>query len=154
MRKIIYFLMAVLAAASLSSCLKHDLEDLDVFKECDITGVQGVYWRYYGTEKIPGSDQVQVKQVRIPSGNFRADNEAGTCEFAYQLNHQFPADQKSEFTPKKLVVILNISSAAKIEPMEGAPVLGKPGDWSKVNKYKVTGADGSTKVWTITATQL
>ncbi|WP_410520867.1 DUF5018-related domain-containing protein [Bacteroides cellulosilyticus] len=29
--------------------------------------------------------------------------------------------------------------------------MGKPGDWSKPNKYEITAADGSKKVWTITA---
>lgn len=44
-----------------------------------------------------------------------------------------------------VVVSLNISTAAMIQPIDGAAVLGKPGDWSKPNKYEITAADGSKR---------
>ncbi|MDE7236705.1 MAG: hypothetical protein K2N66_02660, partial [Paramuribaculum sp.] len=53
-------------------------------------------------------------------------------------------------TTSELVVVLNISTAAVIEPLDGAPALGVPGDWSKPNKYQITAANGKKKVWTVT----
>lgn len=153
MKKFLNILAAMLLAVISTSCLTHDLEELEVFSDKDITGVQGVYWRYFGTEKIPGSGEVQVKQVRIPSGRFESDTEAGVCSFVYKVEN-LPQEQVSEFTVKKLVVVLNISTAALIEPVEGSPKLGVPGDWSKPNKYKVTAADGTNKIWTVSVSEL
>ena len=46
-------------------------------------------------------------------------------------------------------VAVTISTAATIKPINGAPKLGVPGDWTKDNQYEVTAADGTKKVWTI-----
>lgn len=136
-----------------TSCLKHDLDEWDSYTEKAVVGVQGVYWRYYGEEVIPGSGEHKVKQVRIPSGRFTNDLEKGTCSFVYQLGN-LPDGQNEKFTNKNLVVVLNISTAATIEPLEGSTRLGVPGDWSKPNKYKITAADGSSQEWTVTLTEL
>ena len=47
-----------------------------------------------------------------------------------------------------------ISTAAKITPLNGSPLLGVPGDWSKTNEYRVLAADGSVKDWKIQITKL
>ena len=47
------------------------------------------------------------------------------------------------------MVAVTISTAATIKPINGAPKLGVPGDWTKDNQYEVTAADGTKKVWTI-----
>ena len=60
-----------------------------------------------------------------------------------------PADQVSAFTTSKVVIAVTISTAAVIKPIDGAPTLGVPGDWSKPNKYEVMAANGDKKVWTI-----
>lgn len=48
---------------------------------------------------------------------------------------------------------MTISTAARIFPIEGSPVLGTPGDWSKENKYEVMAVDGTKKIWTIKVVQ-
>ena len=153
MRKFLSIIAVMLLAVVSTSCLKHDLEDLEVYSENDIVSVQGVYWRWIGTEVIPGSGEPQVYQKQMNVRNADLNKEAATLSFKYQIPDNFPADQKSQVTASKLVVILNISPAAVIEPVEGAPKLGAPGDWSKANKYKVTAADGSSKVWTVTVSK-
>ena len=62
-----------------------------------------------------------------------------------QASSNFPAEERPKFTMSNVVVSLNISTAAMIQPIDGAAVLGKPGDWSKPNKYEITAADGSKK---------
>jgi len=49
-------------------------------------------------------------------------------------------------------VIVNISTAAIVSPIEGAPQFGKPGDWSKPNRYKVKAANGDEQIWTVSLT--
>ncbi|WP_373822893.1 hypothetical protein [Bacteroides heparinolyticus] len=151
MKKLISIITVLLGTIVLTSCLKSDLEELETYTNNDITGLVGVYHRYYGTDIIPGSGEVQVKQARLASGQFKADKETATCEFACKIPSNFPESEKNKFSMSQLVVVLNISSAALIEPIQGAPKLGIPGDWSKPNKYVVTAANGAKKTWTVTA---
>ena len=153
MRKFLSIIAVMLLAVVSTSCLKHDLEELEVYSENDIVSVQGVYWRWIGTETIPGSGEHQVLQKEMNVRDSKLDKEAATLSFKYQIPSNFPKDQVNQVTASKLVVILNISPAAVIEPVEGAPRLGAPGDWSKPNKYKVTAADGSAKVWTVSVSK-
>ena len=53
-----------------------------------------------------------------------------------------------------LVGKFNISTAAAIEPVEGSPTLGIPGDFSAPRKYRVTAANGASQVWTVHITSL
>lgn len=154
MKKILNILMLLFAAVAMTSCLEHNLEELDTYEGHAVTGVAGVYYRYYGTETIPGSGEVKVQQVTLAYGNFKADEEAGTCEFACKLPSNFPASEVDKFSMSNVVVALNISTAAVIKPIEGAPELGKPGDWTKPNKYEITAANGTKQVWTCTLTLL
>lgn len=154
MKTILNFIILALTSMALSSCLESDLEELDTYTGKDITGVAGVYHRYYGTDKIPGSGEVQVLQVALNYGNFEANSETGTCKFTCQIPSNFPEPQLSHFSLSNVVVVLNISTAAVIKPIEDAPKLGVPGDWSKPNKYEVTAADGSKKIWTCTLVQV
>lgn len=133
------------------SCLEGNLDDLDTYKGNDITGVAGVYHRYYSTGVIPGSGEQKVLQTNLNFDNFQSNSESGTCSFDFSMPTNFPEDQKTKFDPQKMVVMLNISTASICKPIEGSTVLGIPGDWSKPNKYLIIAANGDEKVWTITA---
>lgn len=137
-----------------TSCIKHDLEDLEVYSENDIVSVQGIYWRWIEDEKNPGSNENKISQKSLSVKETNIDKENATADIKFQIPSNFPKDQISELTAAKLVVILNISPASVIEPIEGAPKLGTPGDWTKSNKYKITAANGSSKVWTVTVSQI
>lgn len=151
MKKIFNIITILLLTVFTTSCLDSNLEDLDTYKGKDIIGIAGVYHRYYGSQTIPGSGEQQVLQSALSYDNFQADAETGTSSFECKLPSNFPAEERPKFTTSNVVVSLNISTAAMIQPIDGAAVLGKPGDWSKPNKYEITAADGSKKVWTITA---
>ena len=153
MRKFLSIIAVMLLAVISTSCLKHDLDELEVYSESDIVSVQGVYWRWIGSDVIPGSGEQQVLQKQLNVRNADLDKESATLNFQYAIPSNFPADQVSQVSASKLVVIFNISPAAVIEPLEGSAVLGVPADWSKPNKYKVTAADGSSKVWTVTVSK-
>lgn len=146
MKRIFYFFTALILAVISTSCLESNLEELDTYKDCDITSGE-IYWRYYGDGKIPASGEPQVKQVRLARA-VQADAENNTFYIKYTTT-ALPADQVNAFTPSKVVIAVTISTAATIEPIEGAPKLGTPGDWSKPNKYVVKAANGDKKTWTI-----
>lgn len=157
MKNLLRIFAALILMAFASSCLENNLEELDEFSDAEITGIQGCYWRYYGTEKNPGSGEQKVEQVRIASGNWEIVNDSETAaeaNFDIQFNDNFPKSQRPKFNTKELVVVFNISQAAVITPLEDSAVLGKPGDWSKPNKYEVKAADGKTKIWTVSLDEI
>ena len=150
MKKILHLIVIALTALSLSSCLEHGLVELDTYDGCEVTSVYGVYHRYYLSTTIPVSGERQVAQAPLDVSNPVQDVNACTYTFDVSLPTNFPASENGSVNVSKLVVILNISTAAVIEPVDGAPTLGVPGDWSKPNKYKITAGDGTTKTWTVT----
>ena len=152
MKKFLNILAAMLLAVISTSCLESGLEELEVYSGCDITG-RDIYWRWVSDEVHPGTGANKTKQVRLPyySAKTTIDKEAGTAHIHYSIVHSSLDDtQKAAFTETKAVVAVSISTAATIAPLEGAPKLGVPGDWSKPNKYEITAADGTKKTWTIT----
>jgi hypothetical protein len=153
MKKILGILTALFMAVCMTSCLEHDLEELEVYSDCDITG-RDIYWRWVTDEVHPGTGAQKVKQVRLPywSGASVIDKENATAHIRYTVAQSgLDATQKAAFTATKAVMVVTVSTAATIKPIDGAPELGVPGDWTKPNKYEVTAADGTKKVWTITA---
>lgn len=146
MKKILNILAMLFVAFFATSCLEHDLEELDTYKDCNITSGE-IYWRYYGTDVIPGSGEVQVKQVRLARA-VEADNDTNTFYIRYKTGN-LPEAEQSKFTQSNVVIAVTISTAAIIKPIEGSPALGVPGDWSKPNKYEVIAANGDKKTWTI-----
>ena len=147
MKKFLNILAALMLAVFSTSCLESNLEELELYSDCEITSGE-VYWRYYGTETIPGSGEVKVEQKRIPRA-VSADSENAVFKIRYALGSTLNAEQTALFTESNLVVAVTISTAATIKPINGAPKLGVPGDWSKDNQYEVTAADGTKKTWTI-----
>lgn len=133
-----------------SSCLTKNLEELETYTGNEITGVQGVYYRYYSTETIPASGEPVVRQVSLTVSDAQQNIENGTLDFTVSLPTNFPEAEKGNVSASELVVVVNISTAALIKPVGDAPTLGTPGDWSKSNQYKVTAANGDEKIWTLT----
>ena len=149
MKKVIYNLFFVCLVFSLSSCLKSGLEDLPEYEDANITTVSGVFHRYYSDEIEPSTGQPRIKDAGLTVGNSRISNDDCTVKMTLTLPGDFPESEKSKLSLNKIVMIVGLSSAARISPIGDSPRLGVPGDWSKENKYEVIAADGSKKVWTI-----
>ncbi len=152
MKKIFNTMIALILAIVSTSCLTSGLEELEVYSGTEITGVAGVLHRYYGTDVIPGSNEVQVKSFVLRVQNVQKDATAGTLTFDVTIPSNLPATEQGKVTNKALVVIVNLSSAAVVTPIGDAPKFGVPGDWSKPNQYKVRAANGNEQTWTLTAT--
>ena len=146
MKKFFNIIAALLLAVVSTSCLDSGLEELDTYKDCNITSGE-IYWRYYSTDVIPGSGEQQVKQVRLARA-VEQNLDTNTIYIRY-VTSNIPEAERANFTESKAVVAVTISTAAIIKPIGDAPKLGVPGDWTKDNQYEVTAADGTKKTWTI-----
>ena len=153
----IYKMIAVVAAAlCLTSCLERHLEDLPTYTGNDIESVAGVIYRFYTGNVIEASGEEEIAQY-VMGSNASVDKDAATVEVTVSIPSNLPAEQREKVSlsykrgdRQGLGLIVNLSAAAIIYPLDGAPVLGAPGDWSKPNRYEVMAADGSKKIWTIT----
>lgn len=149
MKKFIKVLILFTAASFLSSCLDYNLKTLDTYDGSEILGVQGVYHRYYLNTTIPVSGERQVKQNGLTVSNQNKDIQKAEYTFDVSVPSNFPSGEVANVSASNLVVVLNVSSAAIVEPQEGSPKLGVPGDWSKPNKYLIKAADESSTIWTV-----
>lgn len=133
----------------LSAC---SWEELPAYDGADITGVQ-VYYRWASsTQKDPITGEPVVKQ-QVLGRSFTIDNETGNVTVNVTVpavSGTFPQDARDACTQSKLWLQVSLSTAARLTPIDGSAPLGTPEDWTKPHKYKVTAADGTTKIWTIT----
>ena len=125
MKKFFNIIAALLLAVVSTSCLDSGLEELDTYKDCDITSGE-IYWRYYSTDVIPGSGEQQVKQVRLARA-VEQNSDTNTFYIRY-VTGNIPEAERGNFTEGKAVVAVTISTAAIIKPIGDAPKLGVPGD--------------------------
>jgi len=132
MKKILILLFII----GVSVSCEYGLDELPLFEDADIT-----YFKLE-TREI----DVAMQKVVVIHGS------SSTTSVVVDANaHTVIAVVTSEVDLTKLVGIATISRGATISPMDGAPQLGVPGDFSKPNKYEVTAADSKTiKIWTIT----
>lgn len=148
------FLKAIIAmimmAFSFTSCLESNLEDLPTYEGNDISSVYG-YYRYIDTSSsfpVNGENSVKQKQLQNLASNISVEN--ATCNIEFAVPSNFTEAEKAGVSLEKLVVVVNVSSAAVVTPVEGSPRLGVPADWTTPHKYSVKAANGKTKIWTIT----
>ncbi|MDR2764608.1 MAG: hypothetical protein LBB90_06210 [Tannerella sp.] len=145
-------------ACVLTSCLRAGLDELPVFEEAEITDVTFEY-RY----KDPGSVWIDgeqtVKWISLPVQDKVIDSGSGTITCTLQVpaagaNTTFTEAIRGQVSLNSLTGKFYLSTAASIAPVEGAPTLGVPGDFSAPRKYRVTAASGATKIWTVHVTGL
>lgn len=153
MKKILYKLFLLFVVLSFSSCLDSNLDELPVYEEADITSVSAVQYRYLSDKKSPASGEFIVEEVNLQyTGDIDADH--GTVKIEVEKPSTFPAAQVNNLSKSNLVVVVTLSTAARLTPAEGSPILGVPADWSKAHKYIVTSASGKKKEWTIEVVSL
>uniref|UniRef100_A0AB33JJ36 DUF5018 domain-containing protein n=1 Tax=Prevotella sp. GTC17262 TaxID=3236797 RepID=A0AB33JJ36_9BACT len=149
MRYIKFIAMMIVTLFTFTSCLESGLEELDTYEGKDITSSY-VYYRYVDkASTIPASGEAVVKQLQL-NAKQTIDAEKGTCEIVASLPKNFPSAEKGNISLANLMVAVQLSTAAVIEPIGDAPKLGVPADWSQSHKYTIKAADGSKKEWTLT----
>jgi hypothetical protein len=145
MKNILNCFILILLAGLGSSCLKSNLEDLPAFTDAEITSFNFEYrWIVNGVVKIKSLSNSAV-----------INSESATVTNTITIppaDGDFTTEVRSQVSLSTLVGFCYLSTAALIEPVDGAPKLGIPGDFSGSLKYKVSAADGTTKTWTVTTT--
>lgn len=154
MKKISNILLGLCILLGMTSCLKSGLDDIEEYSGADITAVSRVEYRYISDEISSASQQNIVKNITLEYSGSKIDTEKATVSIPVKAPTNFPITELPNLSTKQLVVVVTLSTAARIEPINGAPSLGKPGDWSHPNEYKVTAANGTSKNWTISISSL
>lgn len=150
MKKYLYILLLPFV---LGSCIKDGLDNYPVFDEAEITDFDLEY-RYVQTNNYG------VEQLAVITLNTTVNINEGSATIVVDAvvpgaTDSFPESERSKVSLSDIVAYTKLSPAAKIEPVNGAPILGAPGDFSTSREYKVTAADGKTvKNWTITVQSL
>lgn len=152
MKRALNVLVLLCLLCGMTSCLKSNLDELETYGGANITSVSRVEYRYISDEIAPSSGQNVVKYVTLEYSGSTVDMENATVTIPVKLPANFPESELGKVSASNLVVVVTLSTAARIEPVNGAPVLGKPGDWSMPNEYKVTAANGTSRIWTIKVT--
>lgn len=148
MKKLINIVLLVLLMSTVSSCLKSGLDELPAYSDAEITNVYFEY-RWWDEAK----SQMAVKTLTIKK-QISADDNLVTCQLTVpDAGGSFTAAIRQEVSLNKLIGYIDVSTAARVTPLNGAPKLGNPGDFSaKEFKYLVTAADGTKREWTIKIT--
>ena len=154
MKKITIIFLLVTAIFGFNSCLRWNLEELPSFSDANITSINGVQYRYYSDDITPVNGDKVVKYEALSFSNTQIDEAKATCSFDVSIPSGFPEQKRNDVNLSELVVIVQISTAARCSPVGNSPAFGVPGDWTKANRYTITAADGTTKEWTVTINKL
>lgn len=145
MKKIINIAMLLVWLVSATSCLKAGLDDLPTYDEAKITNIYFEY-RWYDE----GTKQLRVQALTLDK-TIDEENSMVTCNITVPgTNAVFTEKIRNEVSLSKIVCYVDMSTAARLKPLNGAPALGEMQDFSaKDFRYLVTAANGDKREWTI-----
>lgn len=150
MKKILIIIIVFIAPFFFSSCLESGLDELPAYSDADISSFKFEY-RWYNEANV---GNLVVTQMKVAT-KIDKENQKISCEITVpNVSNTLPAEQREKLSLKNLVGYCDVSTAAIVSPVGDSPTLGKIGDFSGKNlQYKVTAADGSSKVWTLEITK-
>lgn len=157
-----------------TSCLTHGAEDILDSDKNELTNVTYTYRFLYNDTIKKGTVNEEIQNDRVCEIIFSKDEvknieDLGRTGFETKISHNLNCVQKAGpqgsvtkeqlyemFKAKiaqdglsRLVVYVSISDAAVITPIEGAPQLGVPGDFSEDRYYCVRAANGDKKEYVL-----
>lgn len=141
--------LLLLICLQFASCSK---EDLPAYEDALITKV-GAYHRFITGDKDAMTGEFISAQKEL-TGEYSIDEENGVAAATFTIpaaGGKFSEEERAKVSLNNLVVYINVSTAARVTPIEGAPKLGTPADWTSPHKYKVMAANGAEKIWTVKA---
>ncbi len=124
------------------------MDELPVYNESKI--LEFNLEHRFVAENVNGHEMLAVVTLST-TANIDTINHTITVDVAIPAPFgSFDQDERRIVSLESIVAYAKLSPAAKIQPIDNAPELGEPGDFSQENKYLVTAADGkTTQVWTI-----
>lgn len=143
MKNLIRFALYTLFIITSSSCLKMGLDDLPTSDKAEITNVKFEY-RWWDEAAQ------QLRVVELTTSNKIEDHTINSTITVPDVTDKFTSEIRDKVSLSNLVGLTDISAGASISPINGAPTLGTPGDFSgKEYSYLVVAADGSDIEWKI-----
>lgn len=140
--------LMLLGLTLFSSCLKKGLPE---FENWDLNNIDNIYIEHrYESDKILNGKPVVAYQ-RLTAQR-TVDEASATIDLKIQVplaSGTFTEAVREKVVQNHLWVYMDISTAAKIVPLDGSPNLGDPIDLTKEHQYQVTAANGVAKVWKI-----
>lgn len=143
---------------TMTSCLKHDLDEVESSKLCDISSVE---FEYRWTKEIINSEgkptgvhELYYKGIEVNATKDEANHKISIKMTVPMPNGNFTNEIRQQVSLERLVGMFTVSTAASVVPLNGAPVLGKQGDFSQKNfTYRVVAPSGDYKDWEIDITE-
>lgn len=143
MKNLIRLALYTLFIISFSSCLKMGLDDLPTSDKAEITNVKFEYRWWDETAQ-------QLRVVELATSNKIENHTINSTITVPDVTDKFTSEIREKVSLSNLVGLTDISAGAAIRPVNGAPTLGTPGDFSgKEYSYLVVAADGSDIEWKI-----
>ena len=136
---------AVLALMN-TSCLKMGLDELETYDVNDITNVRFEY-RWYEE----AAEQMNIMEMSV-SNDIDAEGRVIECSITVPAaTDKFTDEIRSQVSLSALAINVDASTAARIAPVDGAPVMGVfPSDFTaREFVYTVTAGNGDRADWTI-----
>ncbi|MGN0049141.1 MAG: DUF5018-related domain-containing protein [Bacteroides sp.] len=148
MKKNIFFMM-IGCMLLLTSCLKSGLDDIENSDLCAISSITMEY--RWISQNANGYDQLSRQQMTLSKNTPDENNEIRFTVTVPAINSSFPKAVRDHVELDGLYMIAVISSAAKIQPLDGAPKLGVPGNFEigKDYQYEVIAANGKSAIYHI-----
>ena len=146
MKNIVNFLIVFMLMLMQTSCLKIGLDDLDAYESNDITNVRFEY-RWWDSS----SNRMRVVDM-IVNSSIDVEKKIIRCDIVVpEISTVFTQEIREQVLLSCLAINVDISSAARLEPVGDSPVMGVfPSDFSKLEfLYKIRSATGQEVVWTL-----
>jgi hypothetical protein len=148
-------LLLGLFAAALSSCLKSNLPKLN---NSSLNGMTAFNYEYRWVDTsfvLPGTPQADtVISVKMAILDNSVTISHDTLYTAPAIPASLPASQRPNVTLKHLWAYASIPNAATVVPLNSAPRLGDPGDFTGPVSYQVTAANGVASTWVVVTAPL
>lgn len=144
----IYFLC--LLVGTMTSCMKSGLDELEVYDNAEIANIAFEYRWWDDAAK-----QLRVVQMSTAK-TIDADAKEVNCTITVPAaNGNFTVSIREGVSLKRLAANFDLSTAATVTPLNGAPALGTLADFSNREfRYQVKAANGNKAEWTIKIAEL
>ncbi len=145
-----YNILLILSVLLFSSCLKSDWEDQIYSTECELTNVEFEY--RWTVAVVDGVEALKFKSMSLKK-NIDRESQTVTIEITVPAaGGDFTEEIREQVNLTNLACLWTVSTGASVRPLDGAPRLGAPGDYSQPRKYRITSASGEYKDWTLVTT--
>jgi hypothetical protein len=138
-----------------TSCLK---KDLPAANNSSLNNITDCYLVYKYTDTVVDNKGTVNENARATVHTITLDRVVTISNDTVYMTPKFPANfpqkEKAKVTLTNIWCVVNVPDAAVVQPMNGSPKLGTPGNYSSPVSYAVIAANGTEKKWVISVKPL